>query len=101
MKRTTCPKCNIKFKVLSAGNTDGAKYVETRPRRTRRGIRHLKKVTNGSKYQFVLSCGCKTEKSRTLLTIIGRSKAHATTMLRNWRTNQKKVLSQNESGVVK
>jgi len=93
MKRITCPRCNIKLKVLSAGNTDGATYIETRPRRTNRGMRHLRKMTNGSKYQFTLSCGCKTDKSRTLLTIIGRSKAHATTMLRLWRFREKVAIA--------
>lgn len=92
MKRTTCPHCNAKFKVLSAGNTDGAKYVVTKARR-KGGGEQLKKVTGGSKYQLTMVCGCKAETTRTRFTIIGRSKAHAMHMLRRWRAREKKIIS--------
>ncbi|MEA3225110.1 MAG: hypothetical protein U9Q07_04105 [Planctomycetota bacterium] len=100
MKRISCPRCKTKFKLLSAGNTDGAEYVVSKARR-RGGGQRLRKVTNGSKYQMVLSCKCRpAEKSRTLLTIIGRSKAHAITMLRRWRDQQVKTISQEKKAVV-
>ncbi len=92
MKRTTCPRCNAKFKVLSAGNTDNAKYVVTKARR-KGGGQQLKKVTRRCLYQMTLSCGCKTEKTRTRFTVIGRSKAHSMYMLRRWRAREVKTIS--------
>jgi len=87
MKRISCPQCNTKIKVLSAGNTDGARCVVSKADR-KGGGEQLRKITNGSRYQMVLSCRCK---GGLTFTVIGRSRADAITRLRRLRERRRQA----------
>ena len=76
MKRTLCPKCGKKFKVLAAGNV-----TDTTSKVVRKGVAvgsTRKRVTRstGSGYSIRLGCACKSKRGFALnFTITGKSRA--------------------------
>lgn len=76
MKKTICPKCNTKFKVLGKRNTNLEKYKPLRKNKKGK-VTQWKKTTKGVFVHIALFCGCSTKEGKIILNSMGKSNADA------------------------